>query len=463
VFFLRSTFDLQKAPWVVRRDVLPRSLVEDRARIEQWDPRFARFVYDSHGASVIYSASRDTVSRFGDRLYVDEMENNCEAFYGFYRGTDQNGNRQTQVCIFHPSTDLVGRQMALPYAHGKYPFILCRRENRARSVLDSRGVADIADTAQAEIKTQRDSRNDRTSISTIPPLLVPLGRGKQQYKLGPAAQLGIMRPGELGWLAPPPMDGSSFDTENATRRDTANYFGKNVDGVDPNKVLRKQQRLIDAWLGEQREVMVQIFQLCQQFLPPDQWQAISGDPTLQMPANRDFIQNNMRLILEFDARDLNMEFLQQKLNLINTVLVGTDAAGVVDRAGLTQYAARAIDPALGTRLIRPQGQVTQAEIADEQSALSQIVSGVEPPIYSSGQNASLRLQVIQNTMANNADYMNFIRQNPLALQRLQNRIKGFQFQIAQAQNAITGRIGTQPSSVQQIGGVGPAPPPQPPP
>src|SRR5215510_1264416 len=459
IFFYRSTYDIQKAPWVVRRDVLPKPSVEDRAQLEQWDPKFTSFVLTNTGASVIYSLTHDSTSRWGDRTYIDEMDQLCEVFYAYYRGNDENGNRQTLVTIFHPSTSTIARRLPFPYAHGKYPFILCRRENRSRSALESRGIGDIADTAQAEIKVQRDSRNDRTSISTIPPLTVPLGRGKQQYKLGPASQLGVLRPGEIGWLAPPPMDGSSFDTENSIRRDTANYFGKNLEGVDPNKVVRKQQRLIDAWLGEQREVMVQVFQLCQQFLAPEDWQQISGDPDLQMPTNRDFIQNNMSLVLEFDARDLNLEYLEQKLNLINTVLIGTDAAGVVDRVGLTAYAARAIDPAMGPRLVKPQGQVTQAEITDEQGALAQIVSGVNPPIYQSGQNAQLRLQVIQNTLQTSQDYVNFLRQNPLAMQRLQNRIKGFQFQLQQQQNAMIGKIGTNPSPVQQIGGVGPAPPP----
>lgn len=459
VFFFRSVFDIQRAPWVVRRDVLNKPQVEDKAKIEQWDPKFTQFILNSAGESVIYAMTRDTTSRYGDRIQIDELRELCEVYYAFYRGQDQQGNRETQVCIFHPQTTIVGRQLPLPYTHGKYPLVLCRRENRSRSVLESRGVGDIASTAQAEIKTQRDSRNDRTSISTIPPLLVPLGRGKQQYKLGPAAQLGILRPGELSWLPPPPMDGSSFDTENSIRRDTANYFGKNIEGVDPNKALRKTQRLVDSWLGENREVMVQIFQLCQQFLSQEDWQRISGAPDLVMPTDRNTIQNNMRLVLEFDARDLNQEYLTQKLELINTVLVGTDAAGVLDRAGLTQYAARAIDPALGNRIVKPQGQVTQQEIESEQGALSQIVSGVDPAVYQSGQNAQLRLQVIQNTLQNNQDYVNFLRQNPLAMERLQNRMKGFQFQLQQQQNAVIGRIGTNPSSISQVGGVGAAPPP----
>jgi hypothetical protein len=112
---------------------------------------------------------------------------------------------------------------------------------------------------------------------------------------------------------------------------------------------------------------------------------------------------------------------------------------------------------MGARLIQPQQQVTQQEIAAEQAACSQIVSGVEPPLYSGGQNASLRLSVIQSTMQS-PDYQHFLQSNPLAQQRMQNRVKNLQFQVDQQRNATIGKIGTNPSPVQSLSGVGPAPP-----
>jgi hypothetical protein len=249
--------------------------------------------------------------------------------------------------------------------------------------------------------------------------------------------------------------------ENTTIRSAYNYFGKSWEGVDPNKVLRKQQRLIDGWLAELREVYGLVYELCEQYMDPNDWMAISGDPQSVPQQDRKSIQHNISLVLEYDAKDLNTEYLKQKMDLIQSMLVATDAAGVIDRAGLTQYAAQALDPALAQRIVRPQGQVTQQEIEDEQDALSNIVSGIDPPVYSSGQNAQLRLQVIQQTMQNQ-DYMNFIRANPLAQQRLETRVKNLQFQIQQQQNAVTGKIGVPPGPTQQLTGAVPAPPPGPP-
>jgi hypothetical protein len=462
VFFLKNSYEIQKLPWIVRRDVIPKPTVEDRAQYEQWDPRFTREVIAHAGEQSLMNQGLDSLSRFGsDRLYVDSMRELCEVFYAFYRGLDSGGKRRMWATIFHPSTTVVGRTLPHPYAHGQYPFVLCMREKRSRSVIEARGIGDISITHQAELKNQRDSRNDRTSLGTLPPLQVPLGRGKQQYRLGPRAQLGVMRPGELAWLQPPPLDQTTFQVEASVVQASYNYFGKIAEGVDPNKVLRKQQRLIDAWLAELREVYTQIYALCEQYIDPNDWMMISGDPQSVPRADRQSIQHNLQLVLEYDAKNLNQEFLTAKINMIQSMLVATDAAGVIDRAGLTNYAANALDPALAKMIVRPQGQVTQQEINEEQDALSNIVSGVDPPVYSSGQNAQLRLQVIQSTLQNNQDYVNFLRQNPLAQERLQRRIQNMQFQIAQQQNAVTGKIGVPPNATTQLTGAGPAPPPEP--
>jgi hypothetical protein len=460
VFFLRGAYNIQRLPWIVRRDVIPKATVEDRAQYEKWDPKFTKYILNSAGSSVLglrnYS---DTLFRYsGNRIYVDQMREMCEVFYAFYRGQDSRNKRRIDVTIFSPVTDVIGRQLPNPYVHGKFPFVLCMRERRSRSAVEARGIADIEMSHQSEIKNQRDSRNDRTSLGTLPPLQVPLGRGKQQYRLGPRAQLQVMRPGELAWLPLPPLDQTTFEVENTTIRSAYNYFGKSWQGVDPNKVLRKQQRLIDSWLAELREVYGLIYELCEQYMDPNDWMAISGDPQSVPQQDRKSIQHNISLVLEYDAKDLNTEYLKQKMDLIQSMLVATDAAGVIDRAGLTQYAAQALDPALAQRIVRPQGQVTQQEIEDEQDALSNIVSGIDPPVYTSGQNAQLRLQVIQSTMQNQ-DYVNFIRANPLAMQRLENRVKNLQFQIQQQQNAVTGKIGVPPGPTQQLTGAVPAPPP----
>ena len=459
-FFFRNTYDIQRLPWIVRRDVIPKTAVIDRSRYENWDPKFTTEILERAGSTALLNLGLQTLFRFRDRLYVDEMKELCEVYYAFYRGVDDKNRRQVNVAIFHPNFQILGRELPLPYLHGKYPFVLCQREKRSRSALESSGIGDISMTAQAEIKFQKDSRNDRTALCTIPPLQVPLGRGKQAYKLGPRAQLGVMRPNELSWLPPPPLDQTTYQTENSIRQDCYSYFGKALEGVDPNKVNRKMQRLVDGWLAELRQVHVMVYQLCMQYLPDQDWITASGDQASVPQRDRQSIQRNLNLVLEYDAKDLNQEFVLQKLQLIQQMLVATDAAGVIDRAGLTMYAARALDPALARQLIQPQQQVTQQEINDEQDQLSKIADGIEPPMYTGGQNAQLRLQVIQNTVQQQG-YQDALRQNPSAMQLLQRRVQNLQQQVVQQQNAITGKLGVAPGPTQGMQGPpGPAPPPQ---
>ena len=114
-----------------------------------------------------------------------------------------------------------------------------------------------------------------------------------------------MRPGELQWLPPPPLDQTTFEVENTILRSAYNYWGKTWQGIDPNKVLRKQQRLIDSWLGELREVYMHVYWLCEQYMDPQDWVQISGDVNCVPQQDRKSIQNNLMFSLEYDAKDLN--------------------------------------------------------------------------------------------------------------------------------------------------------------
>src|SRR4029077_1559600 len=120
VFFLRGAYNLQLLPWIVRRDVIPKATVEDRAQYEKWDPKFTKQILNSAGSSVLGFRNTDNLFRYsGNRIYVDQMKEMCEVFYGFYRGQHSHNKRRIQVTIFPPVTDVIGRQLPNPYNHGK--------------------------------------------------------------------------------------------------------------------------------------------------------------------------------------------------------------------------------------------------------------------------------------------------------------------------------------------------------
>jgi hypothetical protein len=349
------------------------------------------------------------------------------------------------VTIFHPSLDTTGAREISPYEHGKKPFAAFRREKSVRSIIESRGVSDIAETGQSEIKVQRDSRTDRTSISTIPPLKKPASRAKTSFKLGPACEITEIRPGEISFLEMPPMDQGTIEVEASIRQELDSYFGKtNGEAIDPNKILRKQQRLADGFLGEMKEVVTQIGQLCQQFMKPEDWQRICNvKNTPFYPLTREDIQKEFHITFAFDAKDLNMEYAQKKLEMVQTVAT-FDHGGSIDYDFLTRWGMMIVDPSFADQGLKPPNSVTRKEIEDEQNAMVKISLGMEPPVPTSGANFQLRLQVIQNSMQTSPIIQKLIMGDQTNQQILENRVKAFNFQISQQKNAQIGRTGVQP-------------------
>lgn len=446
VFLPLNSYDPQKARWIVRRDVLAAEDLEETAQLEHWNPEFLKGIKRFKGQSVLinYINTNRSILRRNKDLWVDEFKEMYEVFY-CYSNEYENGGRKVMVTVFHPSLDMAGARELSPYEHGKTPFILFRRETSVRALIESRGVADIAQTGQEEIKIQRDARTDRTSISTIPPLVKPASRGKTSFKLGPACEVTEIRQGEIRFLELPPMPEETIQVEEAIRADLDNYFGKsNKELVDPNKVLRKQQRLGDKWLSEVSDLGKMIGQLCQQFMPPEDWQRICNVQNSPFqPMSREDIQKEFHLSFEFDARDANMEYAKAKLDMVETV-ASFDRSGSLDYDFLTRWGMTIVDPTFADHGLKPPNSVTQKEVEDEQTAMVKIAMGMEPPLIQSGANFQLRLQVIQNTMKSSPRIAQLIQGDKICSEILDNRVKNFTFQLEQQQNAQIGRMGTQP-------------------
>jgi len=451
IFFPINTYAIQEARWVVRRDILSIPEVRDRARLEKWDDDFTEKLIETKGHSVLATTYYNTWrTRITQNVFIDDVYGMIEVFYAYSKEVDEAGKRRMYETVFHPTitksenNEGYGKREIFAYDHGKFPFVEFPRERLTRSLLESRGIPELMGHIQNEIKVQRDSRVDRTSIGTLPPLKVPLGRGRMQVQMGPATQIPVGPSGDVGWLEPPPMDNTTLEIEKSLILDTKSYLGQYNDQLDPNKIIMRQQRMVDKSFVGVKEVGTQIYQLLQQYLDDDTFAKITKQLGLSIHAGREAIQGEFDLSMAFDVRDLNMEYLKSKLEAIMTLVAPNDTAGNLDRAYLTRYATTAIDPTLAREAIKPSGQVTQQEIEDEKNNLAQIASGIEPPMIPQGQNYQLRLQVIQNTLQTSPSLQREISSDPDKQKLLQNRIKFLTFQIQQQQNANIGRVGTSP-------------------
>lgn len=454
IIFPIQTWSLQRAPFVARRELVTEFELRERANIEGWDEEWTDRVAKFKGELRRVSMNIHRTDQF---LY-EQLRDMIEIWHVYRKEIDEKTGavRVTRTVMSYNVTDKVAIHDILPYAHGMYPFVELSRERTTRPLLESRGIPEVVQTAQEEIKVQRDARVDSTSLQTLPPLRVPANRGKFDLVLGPGVQIPERRQGEISWMEGPRLSQGSIEIEQATRLDVNTYFGRMADGVAPQLSMLHTQELIDGWLLDMKLCVIQTMALAQQYMTPEEVARVTGN-ALPFAASPQDIRGRFDITAEFDARLLDAEALGAKLDYLAKILVPMDSFGVIDRVGLIKYMFQAVDPNMASMLVQDIGAATQAEIEDEQSAFAKIAAGTEPPMKEGGQNAQVRLQTLQQIIQSNPAVSQRYQQDEIFRRMLDARMQAFQFQLQQAQNAVIGRVGAQPAlqqmaQEQQLGG-----------
>jgi hypothetical protein len=455
VIFPIQTFSLQRAAFVARRELLNEVELRERAAVEGWDEDWVEEAVKHKGQLKRIHLNLHRT----DQFLFEQLRDLIEIWHVFRKENDPKTDaiRVTRSVISYHIPDKAAVHELLPYAHGMYPFVEMPRERSTRPLLESRGIPELVQTAQEEIKIQRDYRADRASISILPPVRVPANRGKFDLVLGPGVQVPERRPGEIGWMDPPRPDAGSIEVENATRFDVNNYFGRMADGVPPQMSMIHTQEMIDSYLLDMKLCVIQTMALAQQYMTPEEVSRVTGNASLAFSASPQDIRGRFDITAEFDARLLDSEALGAKLDYLAKVLVPLDSFGVIDRAGLVKYMFQAVDPNMASMLVQDIGAATQQEIEDEQGAFAKIAAGTEPPMKEGGQNAQVRLQTLQQIIQSNPAVSQRYQQDEIFRRMLDARMQAFQFQLQQSQNAVIGRVGAQPAlqqmaQEQQLGG-----------
>jgi hypothetical protein len=455
VIFPIQTFSLQRAAFVARRELLNEVELRERAAVEGWDDEWVEEAVKHKGQLKRIHLNLHRT----DQFLFEQLRDLIEIWHVFRKENDPKTDaiRVTRSVISYHIPDKAAVHELLPYAHGMYPFVEMPRERSTRPLLESRGIPELVQTAQEEIKIQRDYRADRASISILPPVRVPANRGKFDLVLGPGVQVPERRPGEIGWMDPPRPDAGSIEVENATRFDVNNYFGRMADGVPPQMSMIHTQEMIDSYLLDMKLCVIQTMALAQQYMTPEEVSRVTGNASLAFSASPQDIRGRFDITAEFDARLLDNEALGAKLKYLSEILVPMDSFGVIDRAGLVKYMFQAVDPNMASMLVQDIGAATQQEIEDEQGAFAKIAAGTEPPMKEGGQNAQVRLQTLQQIIQSNPAVSQRYQQDEIFRRMLDARMQAFNFQLQQSQNAVIGRVGAQPAlqqmaQEQQLGG-----------
>lgn len=447
VYFPASTHDLQRARWIAWRELVTATELKERELTDGYDKAFVEEALKKKG-----NYRRPIRNYYRSETISLETESQLIEIWHYYaRQSDKTGATKVHYCVLHANIpEMAGVSDLMPFEHGQYPFVEFVRERSSRCLLESRGIPELVESAQEEIKIQRDYRSDRSSIAVLPPVRVPANRGKLSLVFGPGAQISERRPNEFGWMQPPPFDQGTIEIEAATRRDVDMYFGRISRDVPQPLTVMMQQMQVDRWLRSCKAVVAQAFALMQQYLTDMEIMRVSGSLPAPFQVSREQIQGRFDLTAEFDVRDLDMEMVGKRLDAVAKLAVPLDVAGVIDRAGLVQFVMSAIDPSLAQRIVRSQEVATAQEAEDEQLAYTKIAAGTEPPLPREGMNAQLRMQVLQGIVQANPAVQQRYGSDEIFKQMIDARMKAFQFQLQQVQNAQIGRTGAVPALQGQM-------------
>jgi hypothetical protein len=448
VFFPLDTCNIQKARWIAEIETVTEAELRARAEGEGYDMDWVDEVCEKKG--VFLTDAFLTVGRSrgvngpgrlgGPSAAKDKM---IQIVHVHWTSMDEDGSEARWTTCVHKDVEGAGYHMRCPFKHGQYPFVTFRTESILRPVVEARGVPEIVKPHQDDIKVQRDARTDRTTIATVPPLLVPGHRAGGKVTVGPGVQIPERRQGEHRWMEPPRYDQGSIEVEESIRRDVDGYFGRQTEKTPAPIAQIHQQDLVDDFLGGMREVFGQVFGLMQQFMDPVTVAKVTGFSAPLLEIDRESIAGQWDISIEFDVREFDTEYLASKLKLISEIVIPLDTEGVVQRGTLAGYLMGAVDPSLAQHVMRSVDDASTNEANDEMNAVVQMAAGIEPVMKEGGQNHALRLNVLKDTVMKSPTLSQRMQGDELFRALVENRAKHHQFQVEQEQNKQIGRVGAK--------------------
>lgn len=452
VFFPIGTVDLQRTRSIHEREWLTETELRERVLTLRWDSDVVEDIIEKgRGQTMINGPWQNTqqanlnLSLSGAGRMVNERDHLFEIWWSYSRRADDMGVADIHCTVWNcavldrPLTD-----EPCDYPDGEYPYVYRTRERLGRQITDSRGTTVALATHQYEVKLQRDARSNFTSMAASPPKKVKMSRGAWDLTIGPDAEIPVNRMDDFEWAPlPNQLPQASIEMERTTKDEADAYVGRMVDGVDPNRVSAKLQAKANNFLALMRAAFRKVLVFCQHYYTAADLARVTGDDRSPAALTPEKVSGKFDVIIEIDARDLNMEFAMKKLEAF-TKLKQLDVDGRLGTDGLIEWGAQGIDPILARHSLRPLETVRAQEMKDEQGNVAKMVLGIEPDMPTEGINPQNRMQVMMQTIQQSEKLTQAIQRDEGFRALVENRQKYLQQQINQQQNKIIGRTGTMP-------------------
>jgi hypothetical protein len=432
-------------------------LAEDELRAKEftdgWDHEWIEQAWASRGKYSTWTDEADKGrARVHETDYVADTEDLVEVITAYTTRLDEWGVPGVYVTVFSPhfthkpdsDQELCARHGLCDFKHGKMPFASSAAEWWCRSLTASRGVPERVFPQQRSIKVQQDSLIDRTSLTTLPPRLVPSRMMDEQDVFGPAARIPTLRGEEPRFMELPGHDGVAESIIRLELEIADQRFGRLTPTASPARVQMKQQRMVSNFLSLWNEVFQQMWALMQQYTTPTEWEGVTGTPKPELSGA--VIAGETGLILQTDVRDQDMDFALKKLDAFVKFLVPLNANGNLDMTQLQAMAANAIDPSLAKAVLMGNETAAQKLFERVEAELAALFLGNPPRLVTNDASAPAQMKYAQQIIANNPIYKQELMQNPDGRfkQALEVWVKNRMQSVVQEQNKQVGRDGVAP-------------------
>jgi hypothetical protein len=431
--------DPQRSPYIFWRTFLTAQELEKKVTNEGWDEEWVDYAIENlRGKDSMYLDGEK--QKNVTRLPITDDNDLVMVVYGYQRLIDEEDGSEGIYCtVFHPSAEGYAKHELLN-GYDDYPFVVTRLSNNQKRMYEVQTFGDILRGAQLQIKTERDSRVDRASLATLPPLMHPAGKPPSDW--GPGRRIPYRRLGEIQWGPTPPMDSGSVEVEVSM----IGQADRSV-GLDLNNPLSsmRQQYFVSKFLDHVRDVLNLAWKLYQRMGPDEVFFQVTGNPNPQV-MTKGFADENFSIVVNFDSQSNDPETAETQLkNMVS--LVQLDRNGIMDVNKLLEFTASSINPIFADYVLQPAEEAQQKVMKNVTDDLAKIFAGIEVPAQPNG--AQIAMQLVQ-AYVQQPDVAQRAQSDEAFATRLQKYAEQYQFQLQQAQNAEIGRIGTAPA---EMGGM----------
>lgn len=447
-FFPPYVTDPQRAPYCFWKTFYTSQELMNKVSTDDWDEEWVNYVIEKHRG-----VSADTVDNYVDgrkQISLSTVHTNdselIEVVYGYQRLIDKEDNSEGIYCtVFHRefsgNDDVNGyAKFELLNGYEDYPVVVTRLSEDSKRLYDVQTIPDMLRGIQQQVKVERDSRIDRNSLATLPPIMHPIGNAPSDW--GPGRYVPYKRAGEFQFGPIPQFNAGSVEMENTMQQQADRLVGLDID--NPLSQI-KQQFIVDKFLSHSAEVLNMCYRCFQRFGPDKVFFQVTGVANAQQfdKGNPD---ENYDTTISYDVLNNDPESQEAKLQQLVS-LVQLDRNGRINVDALLDVIAASIDPILASAILQPAEAAQEQMVKQVTDDLTKISASIEVPARPNG--AQVAMQVIQQ-YTQQPDVQQRLAQDEAFKGRLEKYHSQYVFQMQQAENAQIGKIGTAPASMGEV-------------